>query len=63
MGVTEAFDKNYCQGSVRFYEEENVVHENQCHFVLEDPCKNQNWYSNNEKFVAVTKEALKNDKV
>ena len=63
MGVTEAFDKYCCQGSVGFYEEENVVHENQCHFVLEDPCKNQNWYSNNEKFVAVTKEALKNDEV
>ena len=32
MGVTEESDENYCEGSVGFSEEDNVVCENKFHF-------------------------------
>ena len=41
MGVTEEPDKNGCEGSVRFWEEDNVVCENECHVMSEDTCLNQ----------------------
>ena len=59
MGVAEDSDKNGCEGSVGFGEEENVVCENECHVVLEDTCLNQDRYSNNDKCEVVTKLALK----
>ena len=60
MGAAEESDKNGCEGSARFGEEENVVCENECHVVLEDTCLNQDRYSNNDKCKVVTKLALKN---
>ena len=34
--VAEDSDKNGCEGSVGFGQEENVVCENECHVVLDD---------------------------
>ena len=59
MGAAEESDKNGCEGSARFGEEENVVCENECHVVLDDTCLNQDRYSNNGKCKVVTKLALK----
>lgn len=63
VGVSEAFEKNCWKGSVGFAKGDNVVCKNQCHVVLELTCKNQDFYSNNGKFVVVTKQARKNDAV
>ena len=59
MGVAEDSDKNGCEGSVGFGEEENVVCENECYAALEDTCLNQDRYSNNDKCEVITKLALK----
>ena len=63
VDVSEAFEKNCCKGSVGFAKDDNVVCENQFHVVLELACKNQDFNSNNRKFVVVTKQVLKNDGV
>ena len=63
MGVAEKSDRNGREGCVGFGEEENVVFENECHFVWEDTCLNQHWYSNNDKGEVVTKLALKHGTV
>ena len=63
MGVTEESDENYCEGSVEFDEEDNVVCENECHVVLEDFCLNQDRYSNNDECEVVTRLALKHGTV
>ena len=63
MGVAEDSDKNGCEGSVGFGEEENVVCENECHVVLDDACLNQDRYHNNDKCEVVTKLALKHGTV
>ena len=63
MGVVEESDKNGCEGSVGFGEEENVLCQNECHVVLEDTCLNQDGYSNNDRSEVVTKLALKHGRV
>ena len=60
MNVTEESDKNGCEGSAGFSEEDNAVCENEFHFVLEDTCVNQDQYINNVNFEVINKLALKN---
>ena len=63
MGVTEESDKNGCEGSARFSEEDNVVCENECHVVLGDICLNQDQYSNSDECEVVTSLVLKHGTV
>ena len=59
MGVSEKSDKNGCEGSAEFGEEDNVECENEFHIVLEDTRLNQDRYSNNDEYEVVTRMALK----